>query len=207
MLDLYTAATPNGKKVPILLAELDLPYALHLIDFSKKEQKSAAYLAINPNGKIPALVDSEGEGGERVVLFESGAILQYLAEKAGQLLGKGAAGRAEVSSWVYWQVGGVGPMFGQAASFSREQPPNRPAADKFLGESKRLASVLENRLEHRQYIAGEYSIADIASYPWFEGITKFEPSILEGLPSVEGWMHRMAARPAVQKGMRLGKPA
>ncbi|MDB5217274.1 MAG: gst [Myxococcaceae bacterium] len=205
MLDLYTAATPNGKKVPIALAELGLPYELHVIDFSKKEQKSAAYLAINPNGKIPALVDSEGENGERVVLFESGAILQYLAERAGKLLGKGAAGRAEVMSWLFWQVGGPGPMFGQAGAFGREQPPNRPAYEKFLNESKRLATVLDDRLEHRHYIAGDYSIADIACYPWFEGITKFEPSILEGLPHVEGWMHRMASRPAVQKGMRLGR--
>jgi GST-like protein len=205
MIDLYTAGTPNGKKIPIALAELELEYAMHVIDFSKKEQKSPAYLAINPNGKIPALVDSEGEGGERVVLFESGAILQYLAEKTGQLLGKGAAQRAEVLSWLFWQVGGPGPMFGQAAAFARETPPNRPAYEKFLGESKRLAKVLDNRLEDRSWIAGDYSIADIASYPWFEAIPKFEASILEDVPHVQAWMLRMAARPAVQKGMRLGR--
>jgi GST-like protein len=205
MLDLYTASTPNGKKIPIALAELELEYALHVIDFSMKEQKSPAYLAINPNGKIPALVDGEGDGGERVVVFESGAILQYLAEKAGKLLGKGAAQRAEVLSWLFWQIGGPGPMFGQAAAFARETPPNRPAYEKFLGESRRLAKVLDNRLEDRPWIAGDYSIADIASYPWFEAIPKFEASILEDVPHVQAWMLRMAARPAVQKGMRLGR--
>ena len=207
MLDLYTAATPNGKKIPIALAELDLPYELHVIDFKKKEQKSAAFLALNPNGKIPALVDTSpnDKSSDRVVLFESGAILHYLAEKTGKLLGKNAAQRAEVMSWLFWQVGGPGPMFGQAGAFGREQPPNKPAYDKFLGESKRLAEVLDGRLEGRDWIAGDYSIADIANYPWFDGIKSFEPSIVENVPHVQAWLRRMSARPAVQKGMRLGR--
>jgi glutathione S-transferase len=204
MLDLYTAATPNGKKVPIALAELELPYELHMIDFSKKQQKSAAFLALNPNGKIPALVDTS-KSGERIVLFESGAILHHLAEKTGKLLGKSAPQRAEVMSWLFWQVGGPGPMFGQAGAFGREQPPNKPAYEKLLAESKRLAAVLDGRLTDREWIAGDYSIADIANYPWFEGIKSFEPSILEDLPHVQAWLHRMSARPAVQKGMRLGR--
>ncbi|MDB4937789.1 MAG: gst [Labilithrix sp.] len=206
MLDLYTAATPNGKKVPILLAELELPHELHLIDFKKKEQKSPEYLALNPNGKIPALVDRDG--GKRIVVFESGAILLYLAERAGKLIPKDAAGRAEVLSWLFWQVGGPGPMFGQAGAFGRAQPRNEEAYAKFLEESKRLAGVLDGHLKGREWIAGgAYSIADIASYPWFEGISKAEPAIVEGRNEVVAWMGRMAARPAVQKGMRLGQDA
>jgi GST-like protein len=205
MLDLYTAATPNGKKVPILLAELGLPYELHVIDFKANQQKSPEYLAINPNGKIPALIDKSVEHGEPITIFESGAILQYLAERAGKLLPKDTRGRAEVLSWLYWQIGGPGPMFGQAGAFGREKPRNEKAYEKFINESKRLAGVLEKRLEGREYIAGEYSIADIANYPWFEGISHFEPSILEGLPAVHAWMKRMSERPAVQKGMKLGR--
>ena len=132
MLDLYTWRTPNGRKVPILLAELELPHQLHLIDISKKQQKEPAYLAINPNGKIPALVDSDGPGGERVTLFESGAILAYLAEKTGRLLPRAPAARAEVMSWLFWQVGGPGPTFGQLGQFGMETPRNEKAFDKFL---------------------------------------------------------------------------
>jgi len=204
MLSLHTAATPNGKKVPILLAELALPYELHLIDFAKKEQKSPAFLALNPNGKIPALVDTDS--GERLVLFESGAILLHLAERAGQFIPKTPSGRAEVLSWLFWQVGGPGPMFGQAAAFGREKPRNEAAYAKFIEESKRLAGVLDERLKGREWIAAEsYSIADIACYPWFEGAAKLEPSIVEDVPAVTAWMDRLARRPAVQTGLRLGK--
>jgi glutathione S-transferase len=205
MLDVYTAATPNGKKIPIALAELGIPYELHLIDFKTNQQKSPEYLAINPNGKIPALVDRSAEHGVPIVIFESGAILLYLAERSGKLLPKDTRGRTEVLSWLFWQIGGPGPMFGQAGAFGREKPRNEKAYEKFIDESKRLAGVLDGRLKDREYIAGEYSIADIANYPWFEGIGKFEPSILESVPAVHAWMKRMSERPAVKKGMNLGR--
>ena len=200
MLALYTAGTPNGKKVPILLAELDVPYELHKIDFSKNEQKSPEFLAINPNGKIPALIAKE-DGHEPITIFESGAILEYLATKHGKFLPTAPKARAEVMSWLFWQVGGPGPMFGQAGAFGREEPRNEAAFDKFMKESKRLAAVLDGQLAGREWVAGDYSIADIALFPWFEGIAKFQPTILEGLPAVDAWLTRMRARPAVAKGM------
>ena len=203
MLDLYTWRTPNGRKVPILLAELELPHQLHLIDISKKQQKEPAYLAINPNGKIPALVDSDGPGGERVTLFESGAILAYLAEKTGRLMPRAAAARAEVMSWLFWQVGGPGPTFGQLGQFGMETPRNEKAFDKFLAEAQRQVGVLDARLREREYIAGEYSIADIANYPWFVAMAERQPLAIEGAEHVAAWMGRLALRPAVVTGMSI----
>lgn len=200
MIELYTWKTPNGRKVPILLAELGWSCALHLVDLSKDEQKTPRYLAINLNGKIPALVDGD------VVLFESGAILEYLADKAGRLLPRSPpSARAEVLSWTWWQVGGPGPMFGQLGAFGREKPRDEHAFAKFHGESERLAGVLNARLEDgRPWIAGhEYSIADIANYPWFEALSHFAPDVLSGMGAVKSWMERMAARSAVQRGMAL----
>jgi GST-like protein len=201
MLDLYTWHTPNGKKAPILLAELDWPYDLHLINLGQNEQKRREYLAINPNGKIPALVDTEGAHGNLVVMFESGAILQYLADKAGLFLPAEGPGRAEVLSWVYWQVGGPGPFFGQMISFGREEPRNEAAFEKFFDESKRLVGVLDARLRDREWIAGRYSIADMMNYPWFAAAQEFQPRVLEGAVHVKRWMDAMAGRTAVQKGM------
>jgi GST-like protein len=203
MLDLYTWPTPNGKKVPIMLAELDLPYEMHLVNLGQHEQKKAEYLAINPNGKIPALVDTEGTDDALVVVFESGAILQYLAEKSGRFLPTKYPARAEVLSWVYWQVGGPGPFFGQLMSFARHKPRNEAAFEKFLGESKRLTMVLDHRLRDREWVAGAYSIADMMNYPWFAALAEHAPETLEGAGAVSQWMARMAARPAVQKGMAI----
>jgi GST-like protein len=203
MLDLYTWRTPNGRKVPILLAELDLPYELHLVDLSKGEQKTPEFLARNPNGKIPALVDRDGPDGEPVTVFESGAILEYLVERTGRLLPTSARERADVKSWLYWQVGAVGPMFGQLASFARETPRNEKAFTKFLEESKRLTGVLDGQLRDREWIAGGYSIADIAAYPWFAVAASNLPEVLEGADHVKAWIERMAARPAVKKGMQF----
>jgi GSH-dependent disulfide-bond oxidoreductase len=200
MLALYTAGTPNGKKVPILLAELDVPYELHRIDLAKNEQKSPSFLAINPNGKIPALVVRE-DGEEPLAIFESGAILEYLARKHGRFLPTTERERTEVMAWLFWQVGGPGPMFGQAVAFGREEKRNEAAYEKFTKESKRLAGVLDGRLAGRDWVAGDYSIADIALFPWFEGVGKMEPGVLEGLAAVHAWLERMRARPAVQKGM------
>ena len=200
-IDLYAAPTPNGKKIPIAFEELGLEYELHRIDMSKNEQKSPEFLKINPNGKIPAIVDHDVP----VAIFESGAILHHLGTKAGgKLLGETPAERASVLAWTFWQVGGPGPMFGQAGAFMRETPRNEPAFEKFLKESKRLAKVLDDHLrDHstQEWVAGPYSIADIALYPWFEGIGKFVPAILEGTPAISAWMARMDARPAVRKGM------
>lgn len=204
MLDLYTWHTPNGKKAPILLAELGWPYELHLVNLGLNEQKKQDYLRINPNGKIPALVDTEGTGNELVVVFESGAILQYLADKAGEFLPKAEPGRSEVLSWVYWQVGGPGPFFGQLLAFAHDTPRNEAAFQKFFEESRRLVSVLEARLRDRDWIAGTYSIADMMSYPWFDAVAHAVPGVLAGFDRVTGWMARMAARPAVAKGMRFG---
>lgn len=205
MLDLYTWHTPNGKKAPILLAELDLPYELHLVNLGEHEQKRAEYLAINPNGKIPALVDVEGENGKLVVVFESGAILQYLADKAGRFLPKEEPGRAEVLSWVYWQVGGPAPSFAQMIAFGRQEPPNPAAFEKFFVESKRLVGVLDSRLRDREWVAGKYSIADMMNYPWFAAAGEFHPEVLDGADAVKRWMGAMAARPAVRHGMNFGR--
>jgi GSH-dependent disulfide-bond oxidoreductase len=203
MLDLYTWRTPNGKKAPILLEELGWPYELHLINLGQGDQKKPEYLAINPNGKIPALVDPEGPNG-LVVVFESGAILEYLADKSGRFLPKDQPGRAEVLSWAYWQVGGPGPFFGQLVAFSREKPRNEAAFAKFFGESQRLVRVLDGRLHDREWIAGPYSIADILNYPWFASVAEFQSDVLDGADHVKRWMAAMAARPAVQKGMAVG---
>ena len=198
-IDLYAANTPNGKKIPIALEELGMEYELHRIDFSKNDQKSPDFLKINPNGKIPAIVD------EGLPIFESGAILHHLGTKAGgKLLGTTPAEKAAVLSWTFWQVGGPGPMFGQAGAFGRETPRNEPAYEKFLKESKRLAKVLDDHLrDHatQEWVAGPYSIADITLYPWFEGMQKFLPAVLEGTPAISSWMARMGERPAVAKGM------
>jgi GST-like protein len=207
MLDLYTWRTPNGRKVPILLAELELPYQLHLIDLGKQQQKSPGYLAINPNGKIPALIDREGEGGEPVQIFESGAILQYLADKTGRFLPKAGAARAEVLSWLYWQVGGPGPMFGMLGQFAHETPRNQPAYDKLQKEALRLVGVLDRQLGGREYIAGEYSIADIACYPWFVAMAESQALSLDGAEHVAAWMARLAIRPAVISGMSVAAKA
>ncbi|HTB74702.1 MAG TPA: glutathione S-transferase N-terminal domain-containing protein [Polyangiaceae bacterium] len=204
MLDLYTWRTPNGKKAPILLAELGWPFELHLINLGQGEQRRTEYLAINPNGKIPALVDTEGLNGELVVVFESGAILEYLADKAGQFLPREQPGRAEVLSWAYWQVGGPGPFFAQMLAFAGEHPRNDDAFEKFFRESQRLVRVLEGRLRDREWIAGPYSIADIMNYPWFAAVAEGQPAALEGAQHVQRWIAAMAARPAVQKGMAVG---
>jgi GST-like protein len=203
MLDLYTWRTPNGRKPAIMLAELELPYELHPVDLQQNDQKKPEYLALNPNGKIPALVDRDGPGGERVVIFESGAILLYLAELSGKLLPKDAQGRNEAIAWTFWQVGGPGPFFGQMGKFGRQKPRNEEVFKGFLEESQRLVRVLDGRLKDREYIAGEYSIADIACYPWFAPIADAFPEAMEGAGEVRKWIERVAARPAVQRGMKV----
>ncbi|VVN37378.1 Disulfide-bond oxidoreductase YfcG [Pseudomonas fluorescens] len=198
MIDLYTAATPNGHKVSIVLEELGLPYTVHALSFDKKEQKSADFLKINPNGRIPAIVDRAN--GDFAV-FESGAILIYLAELSGKLLPKDPKGRSVVLQWLMFQMGGIGPMQGQANVFFRYFPEKlQGAIDRYQHETRRLYEVLDTRLQDVEFLAGEYSIADIATYPWVRG-HEWSGVAVDGLSALQRWMATMEARPAVQRGL------
>ncbi|BCQ60431.1 glutathione S-transferase [Pseudomonas sp. Boi14] len=200
MIDLYTAATPNGHKVSILLEELDLPYEVHALSFDKKEQKAPAFLKINPNGRIPAIVDRDN--GDFPV-FESGAILVYLAERTGQLLPADPKGRSLVMQWLMFQMGGVGPMQGQANVFFRYFPEKlQGAIDRYQHETRRLYEVLDSRLQQAEYLAGDYSIADIATFPWVRG-HEWSGVSVQGLPALQRWMAALEARPAVQRGLQV----
>ncbi|ANJ54748.1 glutathione S-transferase family protein [Pseudomonas silesiensis] len=198
MIDLYTAATPNGHKVSIVLEELGLPYRVHALSFDKKEQKSEDFLKINPNGRIPAIVDRAN--GDFAV-FESGAILVYLAELSGKLLPKDPKGRSVVLQWLMFQMGGIGPMQGQANVFFRYFPEKlQGAIDRYQHETRRLYEVLDTRLQAVEFLAGEYSIADIATFPWVRG-HEWSGVEVEGLSALQRWMATMEARPAVQRGL------
>jgi len=204
MLDLYLWTTPNGYKPLILLEELGAPHTLHPVNLGKGEQHSPDFLRINPNGKIPALVDGAGTP-EQVFVFESGAILIYLAEKFGRFLPPSGQARANVLAWLMFQMGGVGPMFGQLAHFRGAKEKIDYAIDRYRNEAERLYGVLDKRLGESAYLAGEYSIADMATYPWanafgFLGIER------EKFPNVGRWLDEIAARPAVAKAMAY-KPA
>jgi GST-like protein len=198
MIDLYTAATPNGYKASITLEELALPYTLHKVDLGAGEQKQPWFLEINPNGRIPAIVD-RGEGDFAV--FESGAIMIYLAEKAGALLPTDIKGRSRVIQWLMFQMGGLGPMMGQANVFTRYFPEQIPSViDRYRREGRRLLEVLDRRLADHEYLAGDYSIADIANFAWAR--THEWPGIsVEGLDNLQRWIDAIAARPAVQRGL------
>ncbi|MDC0710146.1 glutathione S-transferase N-terminal domain-containing protein [Stigmatella sp. ncwal1] len=200
MIDLYTWATPNGYKVSVTLEELGLPYAVRPIDIGKGEQKRPEFLRINPNGRIPAIVDRE-EGDFAV--FESGAIMLYLAEKAGKLLPTDRQGRSRVTQWLMFQMGGVGPMQGQANVFFRYFPEKiQPAIDRYQNETRRLYTVLDTRLAESEYLAGEYSIADIANWAWVR-IHGWSGVSVEGLPSLQRWLAAIEQRPAAQKGVTV----
>jgi glutathione S-transferase/GST-like protein len=200
MIDLYTAATPNGHKVSIALEELGLPYTLQVLDLAKGEQKLAAFLAINPNGRIPAIVD-RGEGDFAV--FESGACLMYLAEKTGRLIPQDAKGRSLVVQWLMFQMGGIGPMMGQANVFYRYFPEKiQPAIDRYQGESKRLFRVLDTHLQKHEYLTGDYSIADIANWAWVR-THRWSGVEVDDLPHLQRWLAAIRARPAVQKGIEM----
>ncbi|NLE49149.1 MAG: glutathione S-transferase, partial [Sandaracinaceae bacterium] len=199
MIDFYTAGTPNGQKVAIALEELGLTYRVHALSLSKGNQNKPEYLAINPNGKIPAIIDRDEED---FIVFESGAILIYLAEKTGRLLPKDPKARTTVIQWLMFQMAGIGPMMGQAGHFLKSAPESIPyAIERYQKESRRLLEVLEGRLNAADYLAGEYSIADIATYPWVAAHGYSEIS-LEGLPKVEAWLERVGSRPAVQAGLK-----
>ena len=202
MIDLYTAATPNGHKVSIALEELALPYTLKVLDLSKNEQKTPTFLAICPNGRIPAIVDrAEKPGEEGFAVFESGAILVYLAEKTGRLMPTDVKGRSRVMQWLMFQMGGVGPMMGQANVFYRYFPEKiQSAIDRYQGESKRLFRVLDGHLKDHEYLAGDYSIADIANWAWVR-THRWSGVEIDDLPHLKRWRDQLRERPAVQRGI------
>jgi GSH-dependent disulfide-bond oxidoreductase len=202
MIQLYSWKTPNGRKVSVMLEEIGLPYEVHAVDLSKREQFAPEYLAINPNNKIPSIIDSDGPGGKPLTLFESGAILMYLAEKTGKLWPADMRKRYEVIQWLMFQMGGVGPMFGQANYFFRLEEKVPYAIERFHKEALRLYRVLEQELSKKEFLAGEYSIADIATYPWV-GRHDIHQVKLEDFPNVKRWFDTISARPAVQRGMEI----
>lgn len=200
MIDLYTAATPNGHKVSIALEELGLPYRVQVLDLGAREQKEPWFLAINPNGRIPAIIDREADD---FAVFESGAILIYLAEKTGRLMPQDAKGRSRVLQWLMFQMGGVGPMMGQANVFYRYFPERiQSAIDRYQGETLRLFRVLDHHLADHEYLAGDYSIADIANWAWVR-THRWSGVELDGLPHLKRWRDRIRARPAVQRGIEI----
>jgi GST-like protein len=203
MIDLYTAETPNGWKAAIALEELGLPYTVQALQLSKQQQKAPWYLRLNPNGRIPTIVDRDNDD---FVVFESGAILIYLAEKTGRLLPSDTKGRSRVIQWLMFQMGGVGPMMGQANVFHRYAPEKIPyAIDRYQREVRRLLEVLNGRLAQSEYLAGEYSIADIAHFPWVRGYDWAGVNI-DGLDHLKRWLDTLAVRPAVQRGLAVPRP-
>ncbi|MBM3341534.1 MAG: glutathione S-transferase family protein [Betaproteobacteria bacterium] len=203
MIDLYTWSTPNGRKASIMLEECGLAYNTHAINIGKDEQFTPAFIAINPNSKIPAIIDSDGPDGKPLSVFESGAILIYLAEKTGKFLAPSGRARSEALQWLMFQMGGVGPIFGQAHHFLRAAKELVPYAIERYGKEKdRLYQVLDNRLKSQQYLAGDYSIADIATYPW---VARYEwhKTDLNAVPNVKRWFDAIGARPAVKRGMAV----
>jgi GST-like protein len=203
LIDLYTAATPNGWKATITLEELDLPYTLHAVDLTEGEQDTPDFRALNPNGRIPVIVDREAN----ITLFESGAIMLYLAEKAGSLLPTDLQSRYCVIQWLMFQMGGIGPMQGQAVVFERYFAEDVPAArERYKNETRRLYEVLNTRLSECEYLAGDYSIADIANWAWVK-THRWARIPVEGLDHLQRWIDAIAARPAVQRGIEIPPPA
>lgn len=206
VIKLFSWATPNGRKVSIMLEECGLPYTVHPVDISKGEQFAPDFVAVNPNSKIPAIVDADGPDGESISVFESGAILLYLAAKTGRFLPTDERGKFEVLQWLMFQMGGVGPMFGQAHHFLRFAPEPVPyAINRYKTEVARLYAVLNRRLASAEFLAGEYSVADIATFPWvarheWHGID------LADFPAVKHWFDVISQRPAVQRGMNVPPP-
>lgn len=203
MIDLYTWSTPNGRKVSILLEETGLPYHVIPIHIGRGEQFAPDFLRISPNNRIPAIVDPDGPGGKPLSLFESGAILLYLARKTGRFLPKDPADEFKAIQWLMFQMGGVGPMFGQVHHFLRAAPEPVPyAISRYTTEARRLYRVLDGHLQGRDYLADSYSVADIATYPWIARHEWHQVDLAE-FPAVRAWFERVGARPAVQRGMAV----
>jgi GST-like protein len=205
MIDVYSFPTPNGQKVHIMLEEVELPYRLHAVDITKGEQFEPEFLAISPNNKIPAIVDQDGPGGAPYSLFESGAILWYLADKTGKLLPTEPRARYDTLQWLIFQMGHVGPMLGQTHHFRKYAPERiEYAIERYTNEAARLYRVIDKRLSEREYLAGDYSLADIAVFPWLRGHAQQGQS-LDDYPNLKRWYEAIDARPAVQKGLPLLK--
>lgn len=210
ILQYYGLPTPNGVKASIMLEEIGIPYEVHLVDIMKNETWTPDYLSLNPNGKIPAILDPNGPGGEPLALWESGAILIYLAEKTGKLLSDDPATRYQTIQWVMWQMGGLGPMFGQLGFFHRfagkDYEDKRPR-DRYVAESRRLLGVLDGRLKDRDWIMDDYSIADVATLGWVRNLIGFyEAGEIVGyddFKAVDAWLKRGLARPAVERGLNI----
>lgn len=210
MITLHTWTTPNGRKVPIMLEELGWPYEVRTVDLSRNEQHAPDFLRISPNNKIPAIVDHDAPGGP-LAIFESGAILTYLAEKSGRFLAASGPQRYKALEWLHWQIGSLGPMLGQLGYFAKRAEEKTPAAiARFTEEGERLLGVMERRLKESAYLGGEaYSIADIAAYPWTLAATTFlqEPlaQALQDKDAIRRWLQAVGERPAVQRGMAVPK--
>ncbi|HQT38822.1 MAG TPA: glutathione binding-like protein [Acidocella sp.] len=206
MIELSYWTTPNGHKITIFLEEAQVPYRITPINISKGEQFAPEFLKIAPNNRIPAILDTApADGGAPISVFESGAILQYLAEKTGKFLPTDVRGRTEVMEWLFWQMGGLGPMAGQNHHFGTYAPEKLPyAIERYVKETNRLYGVLNKRLADRAFIAGDYSIADMASYPWIVPYERQQQNI-DDFPHLKRWFHAIAARPAVQKAYEIAK--
>jgi len=203
VIDLYTFGTPNGRKASIMLEEVGLPYAVHTVDITKDEQFAPDFLKISPNNKIPAIVDSDGPGGGAISVFESGAILIYLAEKTGKLLPAEPRGRYLALQWLMFQMGGVGPMFGQANHFIKYAPEQVPyAIARYRNEAHRLLGVMDRRLGEAPYLAGDYSIADVATWPWVMRAEWYDVD-WANFPNVKRWFDTIGTRGAVQRGVKV----
>jgi GSH-dependent disulfide-bond oxidoreductase len=207
-IELFYWPTPNGWKISIALHEMDLPFNLNLVNIGQGDQFKPDFLKISPNNRMPAIIDPEGPDGAPISVFESGAILQYLGRKTGKFHGRTERERVEIEQWLMWQMGGVGPMAGQAHHFLRYAPSMEPpndlpyAKDRYRNEVGRLYGILNRRLADRDYVAGEYSIADMAIWPWAQGWENQEQDISD-LPNMAAWLERVRARPAVQAGKDL----
>jgi GSH-dependent disulfide-bond oxidoreductase len=206
MIDLYYWTTPNGHKITIFLEEAEQPYTIHPINISKGEQFQPAFLAISPNNRIPAIIDQQpADGGAPISVFESGAILQYLAEKTGQFLPTDIRARVETLQWLFWQMGGLGPMLGQNHHFVQYAPEKIPyAIDRYVKETARLYGVLDKQLSDREFIAGAYSIADMAAYPWIVPYER-QQMILDDFTHIKRWFESIQSRPAVQRAYAKAK--
>jgi GST-like protein len=204
-IELYYWPTPNGHKISIMLEELEAPYEVRYVNIGKGEQFEPSFLKISPNNRMPAIVDPEGPGGKPISVFESGAILQYLGRKFGKFYSTDERQRADIDQWLFWQMGGLGPMAGQAHHFRQYAPEKVPyAIDRYTNEVNRLYGVMNKRLADREYLAGDYSIADMASFPWTRSY-KNQGQDLDDFPNLKRWFDAISARPAVQRGVVVGQ--
>jgi GST-like protein len=203
VIDVYTWTTGNSRKIPIFLEEAGVPYRLHMVDIHSGEQWNPQFLAISPNNKVPAIVDQEGPGGQPLSLFESGAILIYLGDKYGKFIGKDAAGRYRAIEWVMFQMANIGPLFGQANHFLNKTPEKIPyAINRYVKEAARLYKVMNKRLGEVEYLAGDYSVADMTTYVWVRN-PKNQGATLDDYPNVKRWFAAIHARPAVQRAHKI----